>query len=120
MAESVPSDLLNAVTNFLRETCRILNSSSLRIDEVEHVLARIVSSELMLNMSSNTIYVDPMVFQALAQAKHILSNISLEEGPASTHIQTERMFSEDQEDPGFLLVKNIWIFFFLMVFIVQK
>ena len=111
MVESVPSDLLNAVTNFLQKTCRILNGSSLRIDEVEHVLARIASSELMLNMSSNTIYVDPMVFHALAQAKHVLSNISLEEGPASTHIQAERMFSGDRGRPSFFISKEHLEFF---------
>ena len=110
MVESVPSDLLNAVTNFLQKTCRILNGSSLRIDEVEHVLARIASSELMLNMSSNTIYVDPMVFHALAQAKHVLSNISLE-GPASTHIQAERMFSGDRGRPSFFISKEHLEFF---------
>ena len=111
MAESVPSELLNAVTNFLQETCRILNCSSLRIDEVEHVLERIASSELMLNMSSNPIDVDPMVFHALAQAKHRLSNISSEEGPDSTHIQTEMIFSGDRGRPSSLIGKEHLEFF---------
>ena len=111
MAGSVPNDLLNAVTNFLWETCRILNCSSLRIDEIEQVLARIASFELMLNMSSSAIYVDPMVFHALAQAKHILSNISFEEGPESTHIQAEKMFSGDRGRPSFLISKEHLEFF---------
>ena len=106
MVESVPSDYTECCYNFLRETCRIWNCSSLRIDEVEYVLARIATFELMLNMSSNTIYVDPMVLHTLAQAKHILSNISFEEGSESTPIQAERMFSDDRGRPSFFIRKE--------------
>ena len=57
-------------------------------------------------MSSNTIYVDPMVLHTLAQAKHILPNISFEERSESTPIQAERMFSGDQGRPSFFISKE--------------
>ena len=114
MAESVPSNILNkqhAVTNFLPETCQILNCSSLQIGKVEQVLARIVTSELMLSINSNTHYVDPMVINALAQAKHILSNISFKR-PAFAHIKAETMFSGHQRKQTFFISKKHFEFFF--------
>ena len=94
------------ISNFIIEIIRILNESSLRQDEVNHVLYRIDRLELMLNLCTDSIDVNPLVFQAVSQTKDALSNLAFEEISATAAIQARKIFSGDRGRPRYVLAKE--------------
>lgn len=105
------NDILIFISNFIVETCRILNESSWRLDEVDHILSRIDHLELMLNLCANSIGINHMVFHAVAQAKDILSNLTFEEGTLGSSISAAKSFSGDRGRPRYIVTKEQLDFF---------
>ena len=94
------------ISNFIIEIIRILNESSLRQDEVNHVLYRIDRLELMLNLCTDSIDINPLVFQAVSRTKDALSNLTFEERSATASIQARKIFSGDRGRPRYVLAKE--------------
>ena len=108
--EEVPPEVTSIISDFIVDTCKILTEASLRLDEVDYVLSRINSVELMLTLCADSIDVNPMVFQAISQAKDLLSSLSFE-GSATTANQATKLFSGDRGRPRFVVTKEQLEFF---------
>ena len=60
----------------------------------------------MLNLCTDSIDVNPLVFQAVSQTKDALSNLAFEEISATAAIQARKIFSGDRGRPRYVLAKE--------------
>ena len=103
-------EVTSVLSNFFVDICKILTQSSLRLDEVDYVLSGINSMELMFTLCADSIDVNPMVFQAVSQAKELLSNLSFEESTTTAN-QATKLFSGNRGRPRFVVTKEQLEFF---------